>query len=231
MIKILRYVFGSAVLALLTACGGGGGGGSVSTSSTSTFPVKAAYSTFLTSTQSLPFTLTGIEDGINFTGSGRVTVGGLSASTFEGRPALSKTLTATGTINVNGRSVPWSNSGIEYYDSNYNPLGSYYDSYEVVTSVNQIPVSAKVGDAGTWYTFDIYSSPSSKLFKVGTGTVTYVLEPDTSTTALLKIIESRRNTSSSIDSTAVTFRITESGGITRVNETTISSSMSLTVTY
>lgn len=232
MLTMLKRLLSVTVLAALTACGGGGGSGTVTpTVSTSSFPLKAAYSNYITSTQSLPFTLTGIEEGIKFSGSGRVTVGGIAAATFEGSPALSKTLTGTGSITVEGTTVPWSNSGTDYFDSNYNPLGSYYDSYEVVTSLTPIPVAAKVGDAGTWYTFDIYSSPTNKLFKTGTGTVSYVLEPDTATTALLKIIEIRRNSSSKIDSTTVTFRITEGGTITRISEQTLDDTTSITVNY
>jgi hypothetical protein len=66
----------------------------------------------------------------------------------------------------------------------------------------------------------------------GTETVTYVLEADTATTALLKIINIEKDNSNRTTSTSsVQYRITPAGAYTRVNETSVEGTINLTITY
>lgn len=94
-------------------------------------------------------------------------------------------------------------------------LGSDTDGfYAVVTGAVTIPASAKVGDGGTWYSSNIYD-PSSKNVQIGTRTTTYVLEADTATTAIARMIEIDRDLSNNVSGTTTSaFRITTAGAIT-----------------
>jgi len=165
------------------------------------------------------------------TGTGTLTQGSVSSTTFERQAALVKTSTITATLSANGQSIPLGVTTVSYYDSNYNPLGLDGDEYEVVSSSNPIPVTARVNDTGIWYTSVRYSD-SSKTRVLGTATVSYVLEPDTASTALLKIIVIEKDLSNSLSSTSTTtFRLTSSGTLSRISETVVEDSTSLTVTY
>lgn len=218
--------------ALLAACGGGGGGGSSTpVTSTETFQLRTAYVSYLTDTRSLPFSVTGTISGVNVSGTGTVTQGGIAAATFEGQSAQVKTTTVTGTLVANGQSVPLASTSTAYVDANYSPLGFNGSEYEVVTSSAPIPITARVNDTAVWYSATRYIG-SSKATRTGTTTATFVLEPDTASTALLKIIEVERNTSSTVTSTSTTtFRITPAGNLTRISETLVKDASSLTVTY
>lgn len=220
-----------AALTILSACGGGGGGSSSPATSTETFQLRTAYVSYITDSRSLPFTLTGVASGINVTGSGTVTQGSLSSSTFEGQPALAKTTSMTGSFTGNGQTVSLANSVVSYVDSNYNPLGFSGSEYEVVSSLTSIPATARVNDTGVLYSSIRYTT-SSKTVRNGTATATFVLEPDTSNTALLKIIEIERNGSGTTTSTSTTtFRMTPAGALTRLSESVVEGSSSLNISY
>ena len=228
----LRVWFVSSVLAVLAACGGGGGGGSTApVTSTETFQLRTAYVNYLTDTRSLPFALTGTVSNVSVSGGGSLTQGSMSSTTFEGQAAQAKVTTVTGTVRGNGQSVSLASTTTAYVDSNYNPLGFSGSEYEVVTSSAPIPATARVNDTAVWYVTDRYTS-SGKTSRVGTTTSTFVLEPDTASTALLKIIEVERNTSNTVTSTStITFRMTPAGALTRLSETVLEGTTSLTVTY
>lgn len=226
LFKLLSVIVASTVLA---ACGGGGSGGSPSSvvASTEAFQLRTAYVNQLTDTRSAPFTVSGIFDDVNVTGSGTVTEGALTSTSFERQSALQKVTVITGSLNANGRTIPLSSSSIGYVDLNYNPLGSFGDEYEVVNSSVTIPVTARVNSTGVWYTSTLYAT-SAKSRVEGTATVSYVLEPDTATTALLKIIRIDKDTSGSTTFTnTATFRMTPSGTLTRISETAVWSSGSV----
>jgi len=220
-----------SISALLVACGGGGGSGG-SASSTETFQLRTAYVSYTNSTGSWPFTVTGSTSGVNVTGSGTTTAGSISGTTFEGQAAQAKTTTITGTINANGRSVPLATTGTSYVSSNYDLLGnSSATSYEVVSSSIPIPATARINDTGTWYSSTRYTD-QSKTTRRGTATATFVLEPDTASTALLKIIRIEKDTANTVTSTStIAFRITPAGALTRLSETNVQGTATLTTTY
>ena len=59
-----------------------------------------------------------------------------------------------------------------------------------------------------------------------------MLEPETASTALFKLIQIERDTSQvATDISIVTFRITPAGAITRLSETSTSEAKVITVTY
>jgi hypothetical protein len=223
-------------LALITACGGGGGGGggeaAAPVASTDTFPLMTVYINTLTTSSSNNFTISGIVSGVAVTGSGTATFGNLSAGTFEGVAAQQRTTTATGSIVVNGTTLPLNSSSIFWVDSNYVPKGgSGGTDYIVVTGTPTIPTAARVNDTGTLYTANRYSDSTKSVLR-GTETVTYVLEADTATTALLKTINIEKNNSNTTTSTSsAQYRITPAGAYKRVQETLVEGSTILTITY
>jgi hypothetical protein len=233
-LTFLKSLLASFALMVLAGCGGGGGGGSASTTvaSTDAFQLRTAYVNHVTATRSAPFTASGTIDGINVTGNGTVTEGALTSTTFERQGALQKVTVITGTLNANGRTIPLSSSSTEFVDTNYNPLGSQGDEYEVVTSSVTIPSTARVNSTGVWYTSTLYAT-SAKSRVEGTATVSYVLEPDTASTALLKIIRIDKDSFGSTTFTnTATFRMTPSGTLTRISETAVWASGSvLTIAY
>lgn len=230
--KSLKLFLAITVLLGLSACGGGGGGASTPVASTDTFQLRAAYVNYLTDTRSAPFTVSGTVEGINVTGSGTTTQGGLTNTTFERLPALQKVSVVTATLSANGQSLPLSATTTTYVDSNYNPLGSDGADYEVVSGSVTIPTTAKVNDAGVWYSSTLYSS-SAKTSRSGTATVSFVMEPDTASTALLKILRIEKDPSGiTTSSSSISFRMTPSGSLTRLSETEVApDGTALTIKY
>lgn len=218
-------------LTVLAACGGGGGGSSGPVTSTETFQLRTAYVSYINGSGSWPFTISGTVSGVNVTGSGTETAGSVSSATFEGQAAQAKTTTATGSFSVNGQNYPLASTSTAYISSNYDPLGFNDTEYEVVTSSVPIPVTARVNDTGTWYSSVRYTN-FRKTTRSGTATATFVLEPDTSSTALLKIIRIEKDTNNTTTSTStITFRMTPAGALTRISEVDAQGSNSLTLTY
>ncbi len=224
MIKTIRYALAAVTISLVAACGGGGGSAGTVTS-TETFQVRTALSNYLTNSATYSGTISGSMSSNPVTGSFIVTQGSVAAATFEGQSALSKVTTATGNIVVNGTNVPSAVTVTSYFDSNYTPLGeSGGTDYEVVTGSVSIPVTGRVGDTANLYTINRYSSSSKTLLR-GTTQVSYVIEPDTASTAIFKLIEIEKDTSNVTTSTStVSFILTPAGGITRKQETFTQSS-------
>ena len=234
-----RIVFRVALLGLIltsvfgiTGCGGGGGGGdSGPVTSTETFQLKTAYINSLTTASSKPFSISGTSSGISVSGSGTVTESSLTSAVFEGVSCNQQVMTVTGNVSGSGTTVPFGGTQTTYYDSNYNYLGSSSDDYTVVIGTMSLPQTAKVNDTGVVFTETIYPS-SAKAYSTGTNTFSYTLEPDTATTALLKLILTEKNTSGTVVSTSIKVsRITPAGASTDLYETTVEDSISLKITY
>ena len=217
----------------LSACGGGGGGaGSSATTSTETFQLRTALVNSLTDTQALTFSISGTSSGYPVTGDGTVTQGALTSTTFESQQALQKIDTITGSFTANGITIPLATSSTSYLDSNHNPLGESEDSsYTVVSGSVTMPTTAHVNDTGILYTAVRYAS-SAKTTQLGTETASFAMEPDTFSTALLKVITVERDTANNVTSTTtVIFRITPAGGFTRISETFIDDTDTFRLTY
>jgi hypothetical protein len=220
-------------LILISACGGGGGEVTASGPITSieTFQFRAGYVNYIKESRSLPFTVTGTSSGSIVKGSGTATQGAIGDTIFESKQAQQKTTTVTGSLTTNGTTIPLSSASTTFFDSNYNFLGSNGSEYAVVNNNVTIPVTARVNDTGTLYSTVRYASSAKEATK-GTETFTYVLEPDTTATALLKIIIAERDTSNTLTSTStITFRMTPAGDLTRISETSLQGPTSLTLNY
>ncbi len=234
MRNIFKTVLLISATALLGACGGGGGSSApaATVASTATFQLRTALANATQQTSTLPYTISGRVGSNTVTGSGSITLGGLTSTTFEGQFALQKVSTSTFTLTVNGVSTPASSTSTSYTDSNYIPVGASGTDYTVVQGTAIVPLTALVNDTGSVYTANRYTS-STKSSMVGTETVTFSLQPDTATTALINIISVQRDNSSVVILTATSiFRLTPAGGVTRVSETaTYPNGDNLRITY
>jgi hypothetical protein len=226
------------LFSILAACGGGGGGDAPAPAPSLSVPLATAVANFVNRTQSSPVTVNGsiTSGGQTFTLGGSGTLSeSTSSSTFEGQAALRKNSTMTGTLTANGQSAPMSDTSQMYFDTNYRPLGDTSDtSYCVVTSATPIPVTAKAGDNGPWYTETCYTN-GSKSVSAGTGSISYAVEPDTASTVILKIIaQTSVATGVTLPVTSI-FRVDTSGQITRLQDLAsfalAGEAFTLTVTY
>lgn len=216
-----RRILSIAVLAaplLLAGCGGGGSGDPPPTTSAEIYQTRTAWVNTLTESGTRSFTISGSVDGAAVSGSGNVTFSALAASVFEGRPALAKTTVLTGSLVAGGQTFPYGSTSVAHFDSNNQPLGQVAGEYWVVTGTPAIPQTARVNDAGTMYTVNRYTS-SSKTVLLGTAVVGYAVQPDTASTALLRVVVTERTTSGTVSATTIeSFRITPAGALTRLTQ-------------
>lgn len=228
--KMGRFL--AMIMAVLLAACGGGGSSDGPVVSTATFQTRTALSNSTQDTRSSPFQVTGTISGINVAGSGIVTESPVTSTTFEGKSALRKLTNTTMELTRSGQSIPLSWSSASYFDSNYNPMGYVSDDAYVVMSNNvTIPNTARVNDTGVLYTASIYLD-SSKTTLLGTETASYVLAPDTASTALLKITTIEKDTSGNTVSTSTAaYRITPAGDITLISEKFLSDGDVLNFAY
>ena len=216
---------------LLAGCGGGGAGDTPPTTSAETYQTRAAWVNSVSESGTRGFTISGSVNGVAVSGSGSATFGALAGSVFEGRPALSRTTVLTGSLVAGGQTLPWGSTQAFHVDANYLPLGRVADEYWLVTGTPAIPQTARVNDAGTLYTFNRYTS-SSKTVLLGTGSVGYAVQPDTASTALLRVVITDRPSGGAVSATTIaTFRMTPAGSLTRLTEEFQQGGSALTARY
>jgi hypothetical protein len=237
--KNMKLLIAVASLSLLSACGGGGssgGGTPAPVASTSAFNLQAAYKSNYTASASYKISVTGTYGAYPVTGSATAVQGNVTSGTFEGKPALQQAVSILGTITVNNQTGPLATSSISWVDTNYMPLGTSGGSeYIVVNGTASIPTAAKVNDTGAVYTAKRYTT-SAKTSLLGTRTVTYVVEADTATTALVTLISVDKNNSGTTTVTATEqYRVTTANTFTKIKETGVDNtnglSLTLTVIY
>lgn len=199
--KSTRFGIGLIVLFtfLLAGCGGGGGGGGGGTgpvSSTLSFPLKSGLATSVQQGGSTDFTVSG-----TCSGTANITSSTPTPATFE-------TVTGVSVLSAANMNLPNCNPSYiygtttDYYDSNYNPLGTIDSNgnYGVYQSPPAIPVSVKVGDTGTIGTKKYYTD-NTKFFLVSLDEISYVIEPDTAITAIVHTIDKSYDQSGTLTST------------------------------
>lgn len=156
--------------------------------STNVFNLKAAVASFASTPFQKNYGATAVINGLTASGSGSITQGSPLSATFESTSGFKVVTTSLGSVSLNGRSTSLDGSGTDYYDSNYNYLGSDSASqYTVVDGQANFPTAVKVGDTGELFTAKQYSN-STKSSLTGTRKVTYLIEADTATTAILSVI-------------------------------------------
>lgn len=200
----------------LVACGGGGGGGGDAepkATSSLTFNLESAYKALVASGQAVNFKVTASN---SCTGSATITSSPANTSTtFEGTAALSST-TVYNFSYTNCTPATISETTVNYYSSNYLPLGTakQVGNYAVVNGSLNIPTSLKVGDAGVLGSMTRYTD-STKSTVNGSAQLSYVVESDTSTTALVTISTKGYDASNVLESTQITkYKIDSSSKMT-----------------
>lgn len=220
MLATRKYGVISLVLfiALLTGCSGGGGGGAAApagpVTSTLSFPLQTAYKTLVANGLTKSFTVSG-----TCSGSGSRTIApATTAATFEGVAGFS----AVTTINIsltNCTPATTAQTSTNYCDNNYVPLGfnSVGVNYGVFLTPPTIPASVTVGGTGVVGTLTLYTN-STKATGNGRIDQSYVIEADTSTTAIVNLIAKLYNAAGTLTATEQgRHRITATGALTPVS--------------
>ena len=182
--------------AALAACGGGGGGGDAGTSGTpvtssSSFDFTNAYRARIQAgaTENYNFSATNL--AASCTGTATFVFTALANDTFDGASALSQSQTVTSASPTAGCDVG-SGTGKLFYDVNDIPIGlsvnpgTSSEQYGTLATAGAYPGAVMVGAAGTLSTLNVYTD-STKTTKIGSRVVSYLIEPDTSTTAISNV--------------------------------------------
>ena len=198
----------------LSGCGGGGGSSAPAGPVTSTlsFPLLSAQQTSTANGWTKNFTISGYCSGTGTETDSPAT----TATTFEGAPALSGGVAITWTF-TNCTPASNADTSTSYYDSNYIPLGYSGSSYGVFSTPASIPTYVTVGSTGTIGT-ETYYTNNTKAMVTGRADFSYVIEADTSTTAIVNLIQKQYDATNALTVTAQNrYRITATGTLTPVS--------------
>src|SRR5450759_384494 len=179
----LAFVGCLAAIALSSCGGGGGGGGTGPVSSSLSFPLNSRMAPSVPEPGSTDFSVSGTCSGTaNITSSTPIPATFGTVAGFSVQSAASMNLPNCNPPYIYGTST-------DYYDSNYNPLGTIDSSgnYVVYTTPISMPVSVRVGDAGT-IGIKKYYTDSTKIFLVSQDEISYVIELVTANTAVVNVI-------------------------------------------
>ncbi|WP_143474094.1 hypothetical protein [Limnohabitans sp. B9-3] len=213
----MRIVKFLALLSTLTlmACGGGGGDGSNGpVVSANSFDIQSGWTRLIANGYTKTLTVSGSCSGTYTVTQGAATTG----ATFENTVALSSN-NATSMTLTNCSPASSVDTAIDYYDSNYRPLGySAVDGdYAVWTGTPALPTAAKVSDVATVGSANRYAS-SSKVTPRGRQDATLVMEPDTATTAIANLVLKYYTTSNVLEQTQQQrFRVAADGSLTLIS--------------
>lgn len=198
----------------LTACGGGGGASGPVTSSNS-FDIRAGSARLIANGATTTLTISGTCSGTFLQTNGAAT----TRTTFEGSSALSGDFVFTANYS---NCAPATSSGTTtlYYDTNFVQIG--YDSgsggYGIWSATELLPTAAKVGDVGIVGIINKYRN-STKSTYTGKQEISYVIEPDTDTTAIANLIYKTYNTSNALTSTEQDrYRVAADGSLSLISK-------------
>lgn len=218
---------------LLLACGGGGGGGTDATTTTTapgpvastlSFPLRQAINRSTANGESFTLTAVGTSttqatDGL-CSGTYTFTAGAATtATTFQGQSALSSNSAVT-TSYTNCTPTSGANSGTNYYDTNYVPLGdvdALSGTMGLWQAAPNVPTTVRVNDVFTGGTKN-YFFDTSGILSNGRSDISFVVEADSSTTAIINQISKSYNTAGDLIRTSQgRTRIDTAGTLTRVS--------------
>ena len=159
--------------------------------SAASFALQRAYQARVAAGASDTLTVSG-----TCSGSSTIVVGTPQAVSFEGAAAVRTTQTNTLTLTNCAPSTLVINDQF-YLESSSTPLGASQvglDYAKFSAAPTPWPVSVKVGDSGTVATFTTYSN-DTKAVTTGRRVMTYVVEGDSTTTAIVNVISKSYNMS------------------------------------
>jgi hypothetical protein len=183
----------------------------VLTKTTLSYPMQSGYRALVASGLTKSFTISGTCSGSGNKSSSPAT----TPATFEGTAGFSATSTLTLTYS-NCTPATTAVTATAYFDTNYDPLGvnSVGVNYGVYLTPLVIPTSVTVGGTGTLGTLTLYTS-STKATPNGRIDLSYVVEADTSTTAIVNLIAKSYNAAGTLIATEQDrYRITSTGALT-----------------
>jgi len=214
---------------LLAGCGGGGGGSSnpapaVPVVSALSFPLQSAQKALDANglTKSFTVSITSATVSGTCSGSGSATAApATTPTTFEGKLALSSlnTLTITSPASTGCNAVNITQTSTDFFDTNFVPVGNIIvgGDYSLFLIPPSVPTSVKVGDTGTIGTETSFTD-STKATRTGTTVISYVIEADTSTTAIVNLISTNSDAAGTLTSTEQDrFRIPAVGALTPIS--------------
>jgi hypothetical protein len=199
----------------LASCGGGGGdAGGPSNIATMSFPLLAGYKASVIAGSSVNYTVSG-----GCAGTATLVSAPAIPATFEGVTGFSAADSAT--INLSNCTPSSSTtSGVEYYDANYTPVGTMttgeeYAKFPVVP--NPLPASVRVGDGATVGTLLVYTD-STKAVQTGTRVISYLIEADSPSTAIVNLVSKDYDLSNQLLLTQQNrFRMAADGTLTSIS--------------
>lgn len=202
---------------VLSGCGGGGSSSSVP-SNQATYDFAAALKTLVIAGQNISFS---ISNSNGCQGTGTYVVGPVSAgASFEGSGALSSVSVISGQFS-NCTPASFSETATNFYSPvSYQPIGYRApQSYVTYANSTMIPSSIKVGDVGLIGLTSRYSD-SSKSILTGTQELSYTVEADSATSAMVTLHIKTYNTSKTLESTQLTkYKIDTANTMTLVSMT------------
>lgn len=214
--KLGTFQFGVASLLLvgLSGCEIGQGVNSIPVVSTLSFPLQSAYKALVANGVTKSFVVSGSCSGVGT----MISTPATTAATFEGVAALSATGIFTATL-TNCTPALTASTITDYYDSNYTPRGFYSVgvNYGVYLTPPTIPTSVTVGRSGAIGTATLYSD-TTKIVGNGTQVMSYAVEADTTSSAVVNLISKTYNASGTLIVTEQDrYRIATTGALTPVS--------------
>lgn len=215
---------------LLAGCGGGGGGGAAApaapvgpVTSTLSFPILQAYKAVIAAGATKSFAVSGSCTGT----ASKTSAPATTPAVFETNPAaLSAVTTLTFALanapGVTGCTAIPATTSTSYFDSVYTPLGfnSPGVNYGVYLVAPIIPVSGVIGGAGGTGVIGTETLYTDSTKAVGNGRIdiSYVLEADTSTTAIVNLIAKKYTSVGTLSATEQDrYRISATGALVPVS--------------
>ena len=212
--QMLRLAAAGIVsVALLAGCGGGGGDSAAppSTPANSVFALSAGYKARVASGANESFNLSG-----SCSGTATINTNAAAPSTFEGVSGFAAGQISTVNF-TNCTPAASSATGTTYYNADsvnigLSIVGGEYSKFESPPS--QLPASVKVGDTAVFATLTTYAD-STKAVPTGKRVLSYMIESDTTTTAIANIITRSYDLSNQLLATQQSrYRMAETGALT-----------------
>lgn len=222
---LVRALALAAGIVGLASCGGGGGGDAPVAATT--YPLQAAYRASFIAGSSTNYTVSG-----SCLGTASEVDAPAVPATFEGVAGFSSSNTFTLNLS-NCTPATTVSTGADYVDASYTPIGSVSDGEEygrISGTPTPLPASVKVGDSGSIGTLQLYTD-SSKTTATGTRVLSYVIEADTGSSAIVNIVGRDYDLNGQLLSTQQSrYRILTDGTITPVSIDIVAGALHLVLT-